>query len=292
MKPVDFDYFDPVTVDEALSLLPHYGDEAKLLAGGQSLVPLLALRLARPRVLVDLNRIGELSYIRQRDGALAIGAMTRQRAVETSGTVRERCPLLTEAVRLIGHPTIRNRGTIGGNLAHADPASELPAVIAALDGELVARSARAERVIPARDFFVTALTTALQPGEILTEVRVPAMAPGAGWAFEELTRRHGDFAVVGVAAVVEADAAGRVSRAAIALTGVGGAPVRARRAEQSLVGRPLDVTAAQEAGRLAAEATDAQSDIHASADYRKAMAQVHVKRGLLKAWRRAGGGGS
>jgi len=292
MKPVDFDYFDPATVDEALALLANHGDDGKALAGGQSLVPLLNLRLARPKVLVDLNRIASLAYVRERNGGLAIGAMTRQRVVETSDLVRSRCPLLAEATTLIGHPTIRNRGTVGGSLAHADPASELPAALLALGGEVAARSRAGERVIPAKEFFRGHLTTALRPGELLAEIRLPAMPAGAGWAFEELARRHGDFAVVGVAAVVVPDGSGRVKSAALALIGVGGAAFRAAQAEQALVGRSLDDGAMRDAGRLAAQAARPESDVHAPAEYRTAMVEVFVRRALGRAWSRIKGVGA
>ena len=199
-----------------------------MLAGGQSLVPLLNFRLVRPAYLVDLNEIAGLDGIRLDDGHLAIGAMTRQRAVETSGLVRQRCPLLAEAMPQIGHVQIRNRGTIGGSLAHADPAAELPAVVAALDGELVLRSARGQRMLKPEQFFVAYLTTAAEPDELLVEVRLPAMPPRTGSAFLEVSRRHGDFALVGVAATVTLDADGVCTGGALALTGVGPTPVVAR----------------------------------------------------------------
>lgn len=177
MKPPPFEYFEPASADDALTLLRDYGEEVKVLAGGQSLVPLMNFRLARPRYLIDLNRIPELAFIREQDGSLAIGAMTRQRAVERSTLVRDRCPLLAEAMPLIGHHQIRNRGTIGGSLAHADPAAELPAVVTALEGELVVRSTNGERVLSARQFFLSYLTTALAPTELLVEVHLPAPRP-------------------------------------------------------------------------------------------------------------------
>src|SRR5256714_4344711 len=236
MKPPRFDYVSPRSIDEALGVLARHGDEAKVLAGGQSLVPLLSFRLVRPAYLVDLNDVGGLAGIRVDDGHLAIGAMTRQRAVETSPLVRQRCPLLAEAMPQIGHVQIRNRGTIGGSLAHADPASELPAVIAALDGELVLQSVRGQRVLTPEQFFMTYLTTAAAPDELLVEVRVPVTPPRTGSAFLEVSRRHGDFALVGVAATVTLDEAGVCTAAAIALTGVGPVPLLARDAARALVG--------------------------------------------------------
>src|SRR5204863_6480341 len=197
MKPAKFEYHAPSTLDEAIALLVRYGGDAKLLAGGQSLVPLLNFRLARPAALVDLNRIASLAYIREQDGQVRFGAMTRQRTIEFSPVVAQRLPLLKEATRWVGHLPIRTRGTIGGSIAHADPSAEYPAVLAALDGEVVARGAKGERVLKPRDFFQTYLTTNLAADEILTEVRLPATPAGAGYAFEVFARRHGDFAIIG-----------------------------------------------------------------------------------------------
>src|SRR5215470_15811927 len=211
MKPPRFEYLAPTSVDEALAMLAEHGEEAKILAGGQSLVPLLNFRLVRPGYLIDLNGV------RAENGHVAIGAMTRQRAVETSSLVSERCPLLADAMPQIGHVQIRNRGTVGGSLAHADPAGELPAVVAALDGELVLRSARGERRLAPEQFFVGYLTTAAAPDELLVETRVPVAPPRTGTAFIELSRRHGDFALVGVAASVTVDEGGVCTKCAIAL---------------------------------------------------------------------------
>ena len=287
MKPPRFDYLNPRSVDEALSVLARHGDEAKVLAGGQSLVPLLSFRLVRPAYLVDLNDVGGLAGIRLDDGHLAIGAMTRQRAVETSPLVRERCPLLAEAMPQIGHVQIRNRGTIGGSLAHADPASELPAVVAALDGELVLQSARGQRVVKPEQFFVAYLTTAAAPDELLVEVRVPVVPPRTGSAFLEVSRRHGDFALVGVAATVTLDEAGVCTAAAIALTGVGPTPALARDAALALVGQRPTPAAFEEAGRRVAERVQPDSDLHASRDYRRHLASVLTRRALGRAAERA-----
>ena len=289
MKPPRFDYFDPATLDEALALLGERGEDAKLLAGGQSLVPLLNFRLARPRALVDLNRIDSLAYIRPHDGGLALGAMTRQRDVERSALVAERCPLLAETMPYIGHFQIRNRGTVGGSIAHADPAAELPAVVAVLDGELVARGPEGERVIRPEDFFVAYLTTSLEPTELLVEVRLPASPPRTGHAFMEVSRRHGDFALVGVAALVTVDQGGVCTRASLALTGVGPAPVRATRAAQALVGSRLEPTALEEAARLVRESLSPEGDIHASAEYRRHVGGVLTQRAVVRAAARARG---
>lgn len=290
MKPPPFEYFDPRSVEEALALLKGHSEDAKILAGGQSLVPLLNFRLARPRYLIDLNRIPAFSYIREVNGGLVIGAMTRQRVVEKSPLIRERCPLLAEAMPLIGHPQIRNRGTIGGSLAHADPAAELPAVVAALRGELVVRGADRQRLLTPEQFFVSYLTTALEPSELLVEVRLPAWPPRTGWAFLEVSRRHGDFALVGVAAVLTVDEAGVCTHAALALTGVGPTPVLAFRAAQGLVGGEPTAEAFEEAARRVSEALRPDSDLHASAEYRRHVAGVLTRRALARALERAKGG--
>jgi len=289
MKPPPFEYLDPRSVEEALALLKDHGEEAKVLAGGQSLVPLLNFRLARPRYLIDLNRIGALSYIREADGGLAIGAMTRQRVVERSPLVRQRCPLLTEAMPLIGHAQIRNRGTVGGSLAHADPAAELPAVVAALGGEFVVRGAAGQRVLTPEQFFVSYLTTALDASELLVEVRLPAWPPRTGWAFLEVSRRHGDFALVGVAAVLTLDGAGVCTHAALALTGVGPTPVLAEEAARGLVGHRPTPEAFREVGRRVSEDLRPDADLHASAEYRKHVAGVLTRRALARALERAAG---
>src|SRR5881628_249850 len=203
MKPAAFDYFTPVTVDEAVALLAEHGGEAKPLAGGQSLIPAMNFRLARPAALVDLNRIPELSYVRAEPdgGALVIGAMTRQRALERSDVVRRAAPLMAEAMPYVAHPQIRNRGTVGGSVAHADPAAELPAVTLALEARFRARSRSGERTIPAAEFFKGLLETALEPDELLVEIAIPHSPARSGYAFAEVARRHGDYALVGVAAV-------------------------------------------------------------------------------------------
>ncbi|HEY7519118.1 MAG TPA: xanthine dehydrogenase family protein subunit M [Methylomirabilota bacterium] len=289
MKPPRFDYLLPRTLDEALGLLAQHGEEAKVLAGGQSLVPLLNFRLIRPTYLVDLNDIPGLDGIRVDDGHLAIGAMTRQRAAETSPIVRERCPLLAEAMPQIGHVQIRNRGTIGGSLAHADPAGELPAVVAALDGELLLRSRRGERRLKPSQFFVGYLSTATAPDELLVEARVPVSPPRTGTAFMEVSRRHGDFALVGVAATVTVDGGGVCTGCAIAVTGVGPTPVVAGEAAGALVGVKPTADVLAEVGRRVSSALAPDSDLHASADYRKHLAGVLTRRALARAAERAGG---
>jgi CO/xanthine dehydrogenase FAD-binding subunit len=276
-------------VEETLALLAELGEGAKLLAGGQSLVPLLNFRLVRPQHLVDLNAVADLAGIREDDGHLVIGAMTRQRAVETSALVRRRCPLLAEAMPQIGHVQIRNRGTIGGSLAHADPAAELPAVVAALDGELVVRSARGRRVLKAEQFFLGYLSTAAEPSELLVEVRLPAVPPRTGTAFLEVSRRHGDFALVGVAATITLDEAGVCTGSAIVLTGVGPTPVVAREAARALVGVKPSAAAFADAGRRVAAMLRPDGDMHASREYRQHVGGVLTARALARAAERAAG---
>jgi carbon-monoxide dehydrogenase medium subunit len=288
VKPAPFSYHRPETVAEALALLAEHADEAKVLAGGQSLVPTMNFRLARPAQLIDVNRLASLAYVNApADGTLAIGALTRQRVVERSALVAQASPLLAEGVSLIGHVQIRTRGTIGGSLAHADPAAELPAIVAALDGSLRLARASGERVVPASEFFVDYLTTALEPDELLTEVQLPALPPRTGTAFVELSRRYGDFALVGVAAVVTLDANDRCTRARLAVVGVGATPVRPTQAEQSLAGTTLDAAALKEAGRLVSEVVEPESDVHAPAEYRKHLAGVLVAQALARAAERA-----
>jgi carbon-monoxide dehydrogenase medium subunit len=280
-------YVAPTSLDEALTLLADHGDDAKLLAGGQSLVPLLALRLSFPSTLIDLSGVGGLDYIRRENGHLAIGAMTRERTAERSDVVRESVPLLAEAMPLIGHLAIRNRGTIGGSAAHADPSAEIPAVLLALDGELVVRSsARGERTIGARDFFQGFFTTALDPDEALTELRFPVAQPGTGVAFEEATRRHGDFAMVGAAAVVRTEG-GHIVEGRITLFGVSDTPIRREQAERVLVGAEPSAQTFEESAALAADSLTPPSDIHGTSTYRKHLVRVLVRRALAKAAERS-----
>ena len=291
MKPPSFRYVAPRSVDEVAAQLAQHGDEAKVLAGGQSLIPLMNLRLAAPGVLVDVNRIAELAYVRAWNGGVALGAVTRQCELETDPLVAERVPLLKEAVGLVGHPAIRHRGTVGGSAAHADPAAELPAALLALEAEVTATGAGGrQRTIPAAELFADYLTTSLRPDELLTELRVPGLPPRSGAAFVELTRRHGDFAVVGAAAIVTLGEDGTVERARLALCGVGSTPIRATNVEQALVGRRPDAPTLREVAALASEAVaDPPSDIHGSGAYRRKMAAVFARRGLERAARRASG---
>jgi carbon-monoxide dehydrogenase medium subunit len=275
-----------MTIDEALDQLARHGDEAKVLAGGQSLVPLMNMRLARPAVIIDINRIDALGYLREDNGVLRVGALTRQRAAERSPLVAERCPLLRDALHLVGHVQIRNRGTIGGSIAHADPAAELTAILAALDGEVTVRSARGTRVIAAPDLFISYLTTSLDPRELLVEVRIPALPRDAGWSWMELARRHGDFALAGVGIVLAARR-GVVAEARIGLIGVGPTPVRAAQAERVLIGQTPSEALWAEAAEAVRAAVTPDGDIHASAEYRKHVSGVLAQRALREAYSRA-----
>jgi carbon-monoxide dehydrogenase medium subunit len=282
MKLPDFTYEVPATLAEAVGLLAEQQDEASVLAGGQSLIPLLALRLARPPVLVDINGLSELSGVSVTDGWLAVGAMTREYEAEESETVAETVPLLAAALPLIGHDAIRSRGTIGGSLAHADPAAELPAVARALDAEFVVRSQSGERVIPAAEWFEGYLTTSRRSDEILVEVRFPVAGPGTGVSFQEVARRHGDFAMVGLAASLTL-ADGVVSDARLAFSGVADVPVRAAEAEAFLAGQQPSAEVFEEAARRATANLDPPADLHGSAEYRKKVAAALVRRGLRAA---------
>lgn len=286
MKPARFAYHAPATVEEAVALLTRYGGEAKLLAGGQSLMPLMNFRLARPAALIDLNAIASLAYIREDDGQIRFGAMTRQRAIEFSPVVRRRLPLLAEATALVGHLPIRTRGTIGGSIAHADPSAEYPAILAALDGVVVARGPRGERTLRASELFQSYLTTSLGPDEMLVEVRLPAMPDGAGFAFEEFSRRHGDFAIVGIAAMVVRQGAGCAAR--LVTAGAGPVPTRLRQAEEILERDGFSDAAIEAAARRAAELVEPDTDIHASAAYRRNLTRVLTGRALRRAVARMG----
>ena len=285
MKPAPFDYTAPRSLDEAVSALAHGGPDAKVLAGGQSLIPLLNFRLARPSLLVDLNRVAELAHISPRERGLAVGAMTRQVAVERAAGLADLQPLLVEAIGYIGHAAIRSRGTIGGSLAHADPAAELPAVAVCLDAELIVVGPRGRRSIAAEDFFVGYLTTVLEPDEILVEAYFPPLRPHTGQAWVEFARRHGDFALAGVAVSLSMQD-DIVRDARIVLTGVGGKPERAREAETLLIGG--SVTERAHAAASAARTTiDPDADIHASKEYRAHLAGVLTERAIRLASERA-----
>jgi carbon-monoxide dehydrogenase medium subunit len=294
MKPAPFEYIAPGSIDEAVQGLARHGDAARVLAGGQSLVPLLNMRLVRPRVLVALRRIAALQYVAIEDGCLRIGSMTRQRAVEQDRAVQSACPVLGEALRLVGHPVIRNQGTVGGSVAHADPAAELLAVLVALDGAVTLVSTRGPRSVPAGDFFRGLLATAAEPDELVTEVvlnRVRRPGLASGWAVEEVSRRHGDFALAGAVAGVAADTEGRVADARIVLFGVEACPTRRPHAEAAIRGTRGEAETLAGAAALAARDLDPLDDLHASGRLRAHLAGVLVGRALERAYRRAAGHG-
>ena len=286
VKPAPFEYHRPTSADEAVALLTEHGDEAKVLAGGQSLVPLLGLRLSRPGHLVDVNRLGELAGVANGEG-LRLGATVRHHTLESSDTVRRASPLLAAAAGFIGHRAIRNRGTVGGSVAHADPAAELPAVLLALDASVEATSGRGTRLIPADDLFTGFLSTSLDADELLTAVLVPPWPERAGWSFHEFNRRSGDFAIVGVAAVVRLDASGTIDHARLAFSGVDSRPVRAEAAERALVGASPSADLWSAAAHAAAAELSPTSDFHGSASYRRHLAGVLAERALHDAHRRA-----
>ena len=284
MKPAPFEYHRPETAAEATALLAELGDAAKVLAGGQSLIPMLALRLAVFEHLVDIGRIGELKGIERRNGSLRIGAGTVDSALEHDATVAEAVPLLARATPYVGHFQIRNRGTVGGSLAHADPAAEYPAVALALDAQFEALSPGGSRTIAATEFFTGLWSTALEADELLTAVEFPVWSGRCGFAVEELARRHGDFAIAGAAVAIELDGDDRVARCGIGLIGMGSTPLRATPAEQAAVGATASSLDADELGRLAvSELSSVPADLHGSADYRTRVGAVMVTR----AWRRA-----
>jgi carbon-monoxide dehydrogenase medium subunit len=281
LKPAPFTYVAVDTVEEAVAALAEHGDEAKILAGGQSLVPLMNMRLAVPGVLVDVNGVRELEGIRA-NGALEVGAITRQIELQRSDEVARHAPLVAAAMPFVSHPGIRSRGTVGGSVAHADPAAELPACLVALGGEVVARGPGGERAIAADDLFVTYFTTALEPTELVTAVRFPKADASMRFGFAEVSRRHGDFALAGAAVAASVDGSGLCTAVRIALFGVGDRPLRATAAEEAVVGRPL-ADAAADAGRVTAGSIESKSDLHASAQYRREVAGTMVERALAQA---------
>lgn len=286
MKSADFHYHRPRKLNEALATLKDLGEESKILAGGQSLMPLMNFRLAQPAHVVDINFIDGLDYIKSESGFIKIGCLARQSRLLGDSLVRQRCPVLADALAYVGHEQTRNRGTFCGSLAHADPAAELPAVLLALDGSVTVGNSTGKREIAARDFFHSYLTTALASDDMLLEASVPVQPARAGSSFVEFARRFGDFAIVGVAAVLVPDNE-RIAEASIALTGVGDKPWRERKLEESLIGK----TASPElftraAGEVAAKICP-NSDIHASESYRRSLAGVLTRRALTEAWNKA-----
>ena len=283
MPAAPFEYYVPATIQEAIALLTQYDGEAKILAGGHSLLPIMNLRLAQPKALIDIGKIPGLSGIREDNGTIVIGAMTTHYLVESSSLLKQKVPILPETAAVIGDVQVRNRGTIGGSLAHADPAGDLPGTAVALDMQLKAVGPRGERTLSAREFFVDILTTALQPDEILTEIRVPAMPPRTGSAYEKFPNPASRYAIVGAAAVVTLDGNGVCRKASVGLNGVTGTPVAAVGVEQALVGKRLNDQSIQEASAKAADGLEPLGDIFASAVYRAHLARVFTKRALSRA---------
>jgi aerobic carbon-monoxide dehydrogenase medium subunit len=288
MKPAPFQYYAPTTVDEALTLLAENASDGKILAGGQSLVPAMNFRLAQPAALIDLNGVPELAYIRTGGDGLQIGAMTRQRSLERSPEVSQVAPLLAATMPHIAHTQIRNRGTLGGSLAHADPAAELPAVMVALDAQFHLANLEGHRVLGAADFYQGLFTTALEPDEMLVRIDIAALGKGSGWSFHEFARRHGDYAIVGVAAVVQVGANGRCTDARLVYLSVGEGPTPAPKATAALIGEAPTPAAIADAAKIAAEEDiDPLGDIHASVAYRRHLVEVLGRRALTDAFARA-----
>lgn len=290
MIPGTFEYHAPTSVADAIKLLAQHGGDAKVLSGGQSLIPLMKLRLATPQHLVDINRIAGLAYIQEADGALRIGALSRESDLEESDLIRTRYPILSDTSKVIADPLVRNLATVVGNLAHADPANDHPATMLALGAEMVAVGAKGERRIPTISFFSGPFTTVLKPDEILTEVRIPVPPPRSGGAYLKLERKVGDFATAAVAAQVAVSQNGTCEGVGIGLTNVGPTPIKAKKAEAFLRGKRLDEGAIKQAAQLAAEESEPTADLRGPAEYKRDLVRVLTTRALKKALERAGGG--
>jgi carbon-monoxide dehydrogenase medium subunit len=287
MIPQSFEYFRPETVSEAIALLHEHGDGAKILSGGQSLIPMMKVRLARPEYLIDINRLADLQYIKEEGGYLKIGGLTREADLESSSLLRSKYPIILDTAGMIADPQVRNLATIGGNLAHGDPANDHPATMLALGAEIIATGTGGERTIPITDFFLSVFTTALEHGEILTEIRIPIPPSGSGGAYFKLERKVGDFATVGVAAQVTLDGDGVCRRAGIGLTNVGATPIKAGRAEGFLVGKTFDKQQINQAAQIAAGEAEPSSDLRGPAEYKVSMIRELTKRALVRAGERA-----
>lgn len=288
MIPASFDYHQPGTLDEAFALLREHGDEAKVLSGGQSLLPMLKLRLAAAKHLVDIGRIPDLEYVREEGGYVLIGGRTRESALEESDVIRDKLPILVDTARVIADPLVRNMATVGGNLAHADPANDHPAVMLAYGAEVVARGPNGERVIPIDDFFVDLFATSLKPNEILTEIRIPRPPAGSGEAYVKVERKVGDYAVSAVAVQLRLEGS-TVSQARIALTNVSPVPMRATDAEGELTGKALSDAVLEAAGRAAAAQSEPSADLRGSEDYKRDLTRILTRRAIQKAAARARG---
>jgi carbon-monoxide dehydrogenase medium subunit len=289
MIPAAFDYHSPATLDEALALLDRHGDKAKILAGGQSLLPMLKLRLGQVGVLVDIGRVPGLEYIKEEGGVLKIGAATRESALERSELIRSKYPILLDTAAVIADPLVRNRATVGGNIAHSDPANDHPATMLALGATVVARGPKGERTIPIDKFFTGIFATALAPNEILTEIRIPVPPPRSGGAYRKLERKVGDFATAAAAVQLTLGANGEITQVGISLTAMGDTPVKATDAEVYLKGKQANRAAVTEASRLAAAATLPTADRRGAVEYKREMARVLTERALRLAIQRAGG---
>jgi len=288
MIPASFEYLRPKTLTEAIGLLQQYGDDAKILSGGQSLIPMMKLRLARPGYLVDINRITGLSHIKEEGGYLRIGGLTREAELEASPLVRAKYPIIIDTAHVIADPQVRNLATVGGNLAHGDPANDHPATMVALGAQVVATGAKGERVIPIEDFFLTLFSTALQHEEILTEIRIPIPPPRSGGAYLKLERKVGDFATAAVAVQLTLDDKGACQNVGIGLTNVGPTPVKARKAEDFLRGKKLDEANIAQAAQLAADESDPSADLRGPVEYKKGLVKELAKRALTRALQRSG----
>ena len=286
MIPPAFEYLRPKTIPEAIAFLQQYGDDAKILSGGQSLIPMMKFRLARPGYLIDINRISGLSYIREDGGYLKIGGLTREADLEHSSLIRSKYPIILDTARVIADPQVRNLATLAGNLAHGDPANDHPATMLALGAQVVAIGPQGERVLPIETFFVTLFTTELQHDEIVSEVRIPVPPLHSGGAYLKLERKVGDFATAGVAAQVTLDAEGACQRVGIGLTNVGATPIKASKAEEFLHGKKLDETTIAEAAQLASDASEPSSDLRGPVEYKKGLVKELTKRALARAHER------
>ena len=290
MCPPSFEYLRPSTISEAIALLGQHGDDAKILSGGQSLIPMMKLRVARPGWLIDIGRVPGLAHIKEEGGHLRIGGLVREADLETSDLIRSRFPIIHDTAMVIADPLVRNLATVGGNLAHGDPANDHPATMLALGAKVVATGPHGEREIPITDFFVSIFTTALEPNEILTEIRIPTPEPRSGGAYFKLERKVGDFATAAVAVQVTLNPDGTCKTAGIGLTNVGPTPLKATKAEDFLRGKKLDAAVIDQAGQLAADAAEPSSDLRGPAEFKKWLVKEFTRRGLRRAIERAGGG--
>jgi len=286
MKPCAFEYYNPQSVEEVFKLLDKLGDDAKILAGGQSLLPMMNFRLARPEVLIDINQIEKLDFIKEEKEYICIGSLTRERAIEDSELIKTKIPILSEAVKYIAFPPIRNKGTIGGSIAHADPSAELCLMMIILEAQIKIESSQNTRWVDAEDFFLTYLTTVIEPHEMITEIRIPIPAAETIHSFQSFSWRHGDFAIVSVAVMLTLSDDGICESAKIALGSVNPTPFRVTEAEEMLIGKKLNEKRIEAVAEEAAGASDPESDLHSSADYKREMVKIFTKKGLMQVLKR------